>query len=156
MLTEHEFIGDVKLYTTYNIGDQPAQGALPLIAIFGPAGEWMIKRHHFGTGGRFEIPGEDVVISLRFDAAGQHDATQGSIQIDMSCLFDLPLLDSKLKIKLDHQSYQLGNHKVSGAPIDSATGRIRLAGSGKFSAGMLGGHDCLIEVAGMFNPNPWT
>lgn len=156
MPTEHIFSGGVKLYTTYNIGDQPAQGALPLIATFGPAGVWMIKRNHFGTGGRFEIPGEDVVISLRFDAAGQHDAAQGSAQIDLSCLFDLPLLDSKLKIKLDHQSYQLGSYSVSGAPIDSATGSIRLAGSGKFSAGMLGGHDCLIEVSGTFSPNPWA
>ena len=156
MPTEHIFSGDVKLYTTYNIGDQPALGALPFIATFGPAGAWMIKRHHFGTGGRFEIPGEDVVISLRFDAAGQYDAAQGSALIDLSCLFDLPLLDSKLKIKLDQQTYQLGNHNVSGAPLDSANGWLRLAGSGKFSAGMLAGHDCLIEVAGTFSPSPWA
>jgi hypothetical protein len=156
MTTEHAFSGSVKLYTTYNIGTQPAAGALPLTATFGPAGAWAIKRHHFGTAGRFEIPGEDVVISLRFDAAGQHDAALGTMQIDLSCLFDLPLQDSKLKITLDHKSYQLGNYSVSGAPPDRATGQIRVAGGGKFSAGMLGGHDCLIEVAGTFSPNPWA
>lgn len=157
MPSEHFFSGDVKLYTTYNLDDQPAQGSLPLIATFEPDGVWMIKRHHFGTGGRFEIPAESVVISIRQDAAGQHDAAQGNMQIELNCLFELPVgPSSRLKVKLDQNSYQLKEYSVSGTLIDGTTGRVRLAGSGKFAAGLLGGHDCLIEVAGMFNPNPWT
>ncbi|WP_425259986.1 hypothetical protein ACPOLB_03885 [Rubrivivax sp. RP6-9] len=156
MPTEHVFNGNVNLYTTYELEVQPAQGAIPLIATFEPAGTWVIKRDHFGKQGRLEILDEDVVITLRFDAAGQHDAAQGHMHIDLKCLFDLPLLDSKLKIRLDQRTYQLGAYSVSGAPPDSANGRIRLAGSGMFSEGMLGGHDCLIEVAGTFSPNPWA
>lgn len=138
---------------------------LDLMATFDASGEWGVAPEDFGDGGAVIIPDiethepllptVDLEVRLRSDASGRHDRSARSIHIDAAFNFQVLIWSSELKIRLDGGTYTLGADQVSGAPIDTATGAVRLAAAGTFSGGKLNGTRCLVQLTGNFQPNPW-